>query len=195
MIPDLHALLGMPLVLLVLHDDQDRRLMEALYLQHRNLMYQVAFRFFSAYSREAEDAVSDAVLHLCRNFLTVRQLDGHKIGPYIVKVCRSACIDRLRRRPQALAWAGEEVLEAVPDVGADLDVAMSRPYAMDLLAAFPQLSERDRELIMMRHIDGMGYADIAQALNVSEQTARAAVSRAKRRLQQAARGMDPEALL
>lgn len=189
-----NVLLGLPMMML-LHNDGDRQLMAELYMKHRDLMHKVASLYFSADSRQTEDAVSETVVRLCKNFSTVKTLDCHKISAYIVKVSRSACIDLLRRGSRAAMQAGGDTLEAVPDKDADLDVAMSRTYALDLLAAFPQLSDRDKELIRMRHIDGMSYEDIAKALHLTEQTARAAVSRARRKLQLAARHMDLEEFL
>jgi len=51
---------------------------------------------------------------------------------------------------------------------------------------YAELSERDRELIRLRHMDQMNYEDIAVVIGLSESSTRTAVSRAKKRLKQLA---------
>lgn len=184
---------GLPFIIMMIQSDDDRQFITDIYFEHRALMHKVASRYFSPDSREAEDALSDTIVRLCKSISTIKGLACHKIAPYIVKVSRSACIDLMRGRLRQ-ATASEEVLRFLPDEDAEMDKAMSRPYALDILASFTALSKRDKEVIRMRHIDQMPYEQIADALGISEQGARAAVSRAQRRLQEEASRMDPEEL-
>ena len=61
-----------------------------------------------------------------------------------------------------------------------------RVFASDLLGAFPELSEKDKDLIRLRHMDLLGYDVIAQQMGITEIAARTAVSRAKSKLERLA---------
>jgi len=188
-------LFSVPLLLLLIQDENEREQIAQLYLQHVDLMRKVASKYFSSSLTEQEDIVSDATLRICKNFSTISRLESHKIPSYIVKVCRSVCIDRLRRQGGLEVFPGEEVMGTFPDRGTMLDALMDRKYAIDLLESFSSLSDRYKELIRMRHIDLMSFEEIAQVLGISEVSARSAVSRAQRHLKALARQLKPEDLL
>lgn len=195
MAPQDPIMFGLPMFLLLMQDDDEREQIAELYLKYVGLMRQVASRYFFPNSAEQEDAVSDAVLRICKNFSTISRLESHKIPSYIVKVCRSACIDRLRRSNGTEVYPGEEMLAAIPDEDTMLEVLIDRNNAIDLLESFVALSERDKELIRMRHIDLMSFEQMAQFLGISEVSVRSAISRAQRRLKNLARHLKPEDLI
>lgn len=85
-------------------------------------------------------------------------------------------------------------MEGVEDENSAHSIVFSRVYADDLLNSFPMLSDRDKELIRMRHIDMLDYDEIAEALHISERTARTAVSRAKARLENLAQNLKGDIL-
>jgi RNA polymerase sigma-70 factor (ECF subfamily) len=53
------------------------------------------------------------------------------------------------------------------------------------VAALAGLAERDRELVLLRHWDGLAPRDLAVVLEISPMVARARLSRAERRLREA----------
>lgn len=185
-------LFGLPMIFLLIQDDGEREQITQLYLQYVGLMRKVTSRYFSFSFSEQEDAVSDVTLRICKNFSTISQMESHKIPSYIVKVCRSVCIDRIRKRSATQLQTSEEVLDNLSDEETSVDAIMSYNYALDLLASLPKLSDREKELIRMRHMDRMSFEEIGAVLNISEVSARSAVSRAKRRLQELAQQGDLE---
>ena len=60
--------------------------------------------------------------------------------------------------------------------------ARQREETVRLFAAMEQLPERDRQVIQLRNIDGLPYAEVASQLGCSEQSARQRWVRAVRRL-------------
>lgn len=184
----------LPLALMLMDKEEDRQQIARLYLEYSGLMRKIAAQYFPKSLHDQEDAVSDAAMRLCKNADSILRLECHKIPAYIVKICRSSCIDRLRKRRTEALCAGDEVLDMVQDKEHSLDAAMSRSYAISLLKSFSGLSQRDQELIRMRHIDQMDFEEIAQIMGISAVSARSAISRAKQRLQELAMKMDPEEL-
>ena len=66
------------------------------------------------------------------------------------------------------------------------ELAASRELREALSAEFAGLGSDQREVLRLRVVEGRSYADVAQRLGVSEQTARTRVSRALRALRESA---------
>lgn len=180
----------LPLAILLVEDEADRQFLADLYLQYRGLIYKSAANYFSGNLLEIEDAVSSTAERMCKYCKELKQIPCNKQKCYLVKMVRTVCIARLaelRHSRERNDWfADSQVVEGIADEAQAHDFVFSRVYAEDLLDSFSALSDRDKELIRMRHIDMMAYDDIARALNISERAARTAISRAKKRLEKLA---------
>lgn len=163
----------LPLAILLIDSDEDRAFLTEMYLQYRALMYKTAIDFFGEGNEEVVDAVSTFV-------------ECNKRASYVVLSVGNVCRDRLREiMRQRNAYddiLGDELTEQTPCEKDVHGIAFDRVYALDMLNAFDELSERD--LIAMRHIDGMAYDEMAAALHMKEGAVRTALSRAKRHLEQ-----------
>lgn len=179
-----------PLPILLIENDEDRQFLTDVYLQYKALMYKTAHPFFSDDFAEVDDMVGNTVERLCKNCEKLKAVDSNKRASYIVSSVRNVCITRLRelkRQRVHLDFGPED--EDMEEIAGSVDVqeiVFNHILASDLLDAFPELSERDCELIRLRHIDQMDYTDIAALSGISEGAARTAVSRAKSRLEQLA---------
>lgn len=176
-----------PAALLMIQDDQDRAFMEDLYLRFRPLLYKTALRYFGPDEQELEDAIGKSIERMCKYCQTLKQIPPEKQPAYIICIARSVCNTRMtyirtHQKPDPLP------LEALDSQAPPLqeDVIFSRFYALDLLQSFHQLTDRDKELIRMRHIDQMDYEEIARLLNMSPGATRTAICRAKSRLEKLA---------
>lgn len=189
---------ALPLAILLIEDDEDRQFVTDLYLQHRELLYKKAKGFFYNSQSEIEDAVSSAAERICKYCKELQKIPCNKRKFYIVRIIRSVCITRvavLQRQQERRDWfADTETVEGVEDENSAHSIVFSRVYADDLLNSFSMLSDRDKELIRMRHIDMMYYDEIANTLHISEGTARTAVSRAKARLESLAQHVKDDTL-
>jgi RNA polymerase sigma factor (sigma-70 family) len=61
-----------------------------------------------------------------------------------------------------------------------------RIQAADWLDAFEQLSPREKDIFMMRHVDLMEYEDMAATLGMTEGALRTALSRVKKKVERLA---------
>lgn len=193
--PDIRQMIALsgtvlPLSILLIDDEEDRQFLMELYLQYKPLMYKVAYRFFSDDFAEADDAVSSSVERLCKNCGALREVNCNKRPSYIVSTVRNVCLTRLRQlKRQRLHFDFGPNSEEMAYVAGPEDVedmVFNHILASDLLSAFPELKEKDRELIRLRHMDRLEYAEIAALTGLSEGAARTAISRAKHRLEQLA---------
>jgi RNA polymerase sigma-70 factor (ECF subfamily) len=180
----------LPLSILLIENDEDRQFLTEQYLQYRPLMYKIASQFFSDNYAEMEDAVSSAVERLCKKCETLKQVECNKRASYIVSTVRNVCLSRLReigRQRRNRDYAPDaEVVDSIPSQDDVQGIVFNRVFASDLLDTFPELSEKDKDLIRLRHIDLLGYDIIAQQVGITEIAARTAVSRAKSKLERLA---------
>lgn len=132
--------------------------------------------------------MSEAVERLCRYCEQIRAVPCNKRPAYLVRLVENVCRTRLRRLMLekdryafSLDDAQSEPLPAQDNVE---ETVFSHFYAEELLEMLDRLNARDRELIYMRHVDRMSYAEMAKALHMKEGTVRTALLRAKQRLKE-----------
>jgi RNA polymerase sigma-70 factor (ECF subfamily) len=130
---------------------------------------------------EAEDVTQEVLVRLWRR--------GHevvpaKIGPWLLRVTRNACIDVIRRRKNASLVAiddetGVELLEPAP--GAE-KLAHSSQLGSRILQALENLSEPGRSVVILREVQGLSYQEIGEALEMPLSSVRVTLHRGRRRL-------------
>ena len=107
---------------------------------------------------------------------------------YLVRLVENVCRTRLRRlmlEKDHYAFSLDDVQsEPLPAQENVEETVFSHFYAEELLEMLDRLNTRDRELIYMRHVDRMSYAEMAKALHMKEGTVRTALLRAKQRLKE-----------
>lgn len=131
----------------------------------------------------AEDCVQDAYIAVHRAIEngTVRD-ESHAIG-YLNNAVDSEAISVQRRR----ATARKHQHELLPDdePGAEstvVDRLTSAAETQALRSALDQLTDRERQVIVLRHFEGLSVQATAKRLGVSEGTVKEAASRARTKL-------------
>ncbi|WP_426034572.1 RNA polymerase sigma factor [Cypionkella sp. TWP1-2-1b2] len=166
------------LVVLYAHGDPDAARLLAGRLLPRVLGY--AGRMLGDRA-EAEDVAQEAMLRLWKVAPEWRQGEA-KVSTWIYRVVANLCTDRLRARRRRRAEALDDVAE--PADGAASVVAgmieADRMAALDLaLAALP---ERQREAVVLRHIEGFSNLEIAEILQTGVEAVESLTARGKRAL-------------
>ncbi|MDN5917436.1 MAG: sigma-70 family RNA polymerase sigma factor [Pseudonocardia sp.] len=156
----------------------------ALVREHEAVVYSVA-RQFSRDASDAEDLAADAFL---RAYRALRGYDGERLAtlrlrPWLLAIlrntARNAARDRARRPdpPPAFETADE------PAGGASVEQrAESAEVQRELGTLLAQLPEVQRTAVVLRHVIGLGTAEVAEVLRCPEGTAKSHVSRGLRRL-------------
>ena len=80
----------------------------------------------------------------------------------------------------------QEMIDQVANLSNEIDNVFAYTDALSLLASFDVLSEREKEIMRMRHIDQMEFAEIAHMMKMKEGAVRTALTRAKQRVVQEA---------
>jgi RNA polymerase sigma-70 factor (ECF subfamily) len=116
---------------------------------------------------EAEDLAQEASLRAIRHEAAFQ---GDELWPWLQVIGVRLALNELRRRRRALATA----LRAAP--------APLVPADLELWEALRRLPRNQRAALVLHVLDGLGYAEIGDALHVPEGTVASWVSRAKARL-------------
>jgi RNA polymerase sigma-70 factor (ECF subfamily) len=135
---------------------------------------------------EAEDVAQEAMLRLWRAAGDWRQDGAAQPATWLYRVVANLCVDRLRRRGRA------EPLED-PDAAADgAPGAEARMVEADRMAALDRalacLPERQRQAVVLRHIEGLSNPEIAEILDVGVEAVESLTARGKRALAAALAG-------
>ncbi len=164
---------------------KERSEFETLVLPHLDAAYNLA-RWLLRDERAAEDAVQEAALRAFRYFGSLR---GDDAKPWLLGIVRNTCFTMFERRREAheqlgLDDAGIEVEQiAEPGVGSDPAAALQRRDERARVdAAIRALPPALREVIVLREIEGLEYAEIARVASVPIGTVMSRLSRARDRL-------------
>ncbi len=135
---------------------------------------------------DAEDVAQEAMLRLWRA-AGDWQAGGARVSTWLYRVTANLAIDRLRRAGRAVGLddtdepADEDALAAD-----DRLIRADRMAALD--AALARLPERQRQAVVLRHIEGVSNPEIAEVLEISVEAVESLTARGKRALAAALAG-------
>ena len=130
---------------------------------------------------EAEDVTQEAMLRLWRAAPGWRAGEA-QVSTWLYRVVTNLCTDRLRARKRRPAAALEDAPE-VPDGGTGAEAGMIEADRMAALqAALDALPERQRQAVVLRHIEGLGNPEIAAVMDIGVEAVESLTARGKRAL-------------
>jgi len=121
---------------------------------------------------DAADAAQEAFLDAFRNL--DRFDEAREFYPWFYVLLRNRCFKQ-RARFRDRAGASELVDRAASDGG-------SREDVHDLRTALDRLGSEDRELIVLKHLDGWTYDELAERLEIPRGTVMSRLYHARQRL-------------
>jgi RNA polymerase sigma-70 factor (ECF subfamily) len=133
--------------------------------------------------RDVDDVVQESYLRVWRARLN--QPVGFSKS-FLFQVARRVTIDLLRRQRVApITETSEATFIAVPDQRPDAaEIACTQSEIELLVRAIDAMPARQREVMILRKIDGLSQKEIAQRLGLSELTVQVHVVRGLRRLEE-----------
>ena len=185
-----YSAVSVPIAVLVLANDEDRQFVAQLYFEYRGLMYYVAGKYFGHNDAEIEDAISSVIENMCKYVENFRAVECNKLKGYVFSTVENVCKRRLRELGKQRLYqddgATQETIENIPDTADAYTSVFAYADARTLLDELDALSERDKELLWMRHVEKLTFLEIANQLGMTEQAVRTALTRAKQRVQKRA---------
>lgn len=174
--------------LLVLYANGDRAAARALTLRLTPRVLAFAHRMLGNRA-EAEDVAQEAMLRLWKVAGDWRQ-DQAKVSTWLYRVASNLCIDLLRRRRRSVPLDGiAEPEDGHPGVVAAM-IDHDRARALD--SALAQLPARQRQAVILRHLDGFTNPEIAGMMDIGVEAVESLTARGKRSLAAALAGRREE---
>ena len=133
---------------------------------------------------EAEDVAQEAMVRLWRMAPDWRP-GAARVSTWLYRVTVNLCTDRLRRRRGVDLDAAGEVADERPAALQEM-IAADRLAALE--AALMTLPERQRQAVVLRHIEGLSNPEIADILGIGIEAVESLTARGKRALAQALEG-------
>ena len=130
---------------------------------------------------EAEDVAQDAMMRLWKVAPDWRMGEA-KVSTWLYRVTANLCTDRLRRKRGVGLDEVDEPLDPSPSVS---DKLQTRERMNALQAGLQTLPERQRQAVILRHIEGLANPEIAEILEISTEAVESLTARGKRALAQA----------
>ena len=172
-----------PLIAALAHDLDAS--FEGLVLAHQDRVYSIALRMLGD-PRDAEEAAQDALVrayHALAGYdaARIREL---RLRPWLATIILNLCRSRLARRPAAatsalsldLALPGE-LEPRVEERRGPAAVTDRRDTATEWADLLLTLPPAYRSAVVLRHVDGLSYPELAIALDRPEGTVKAQVHR------------------
>jgi len=128
---------------------------------------------------EAEDVAQDAMLRLWRIAPDWRPGEA-KVMTWLYRVTVNLCTDRLRRSGRGVAL--DAVAEPEDDAPAASDRMVEADRAAALEAALLDLPERQRQAVVLRHLEGLTNPEIAEIMEIGVEAVESLTARGKRGL-------------
>lgn len=136
---------------------------------------------------EAEDVAQEAMLRLWKLAPEWRQGEA-KVSTWAYRVVSNLCTDRLRARQRRRAETLDDVPEPIDGAASAVAVMMQADRMAALDAALASLPERQREAVVLRHIEGLTNPEIAEILQIGVEAVESLTARGKRALTAALAG-------
>lgn len=162
---------------------------EALVRTYQSSVYAVTRHYFRD-TEEARDVAQDVFIKLYERLASVGSSETFKA--WLLQMARNACLDRLRRikaRPPASDVPLENLMLSSED---DPEKSANEEARERLLRrAVGELSERSREILLLKEIQGLKFEEVAEMLGLPLGTVKSRSNRARVELAAAVRRLDP----
>jgi RNA polymerase sigma factor (sigma-70 family) len=165
-------------VLLVRYAEGDETAARLLTVQLSPRVFGHAFRVLGD-GAEAEDVTQEALMRLWKIAPQWRTGEA-KVSTWLYRVVANLCTDRLRKRRGGIPL--EDIAEPA-DPAESAEAKLQRGAREDALqTALDALPERQRQAVVLRHIEGLANPEIAEILDIGIEAVESLTARGKRAL-------------
>lgn len=161
----------------VLETGEDKNLFEDLYLKYRQSMYAVAYSILNNVE-DSEDAVHNAFLTIADNFEKIKAIPCHEIKTYFIIIVRNVSINIYNKNKKN----SERFTELAGNkISVDINFFENIDYEK-LVQTISNLPMIYKDVLYLHYINGFTTKEIAKMLDISIDTVRKRIERAKKLL-------------
>lgn len=164
----------------------DANAFEELVLKYEKTVYNLALRMVGDRD-DAFDMTQEAFIKAYGSLSSFR--GDSKFSVWIYRITTNVCLDFLRsksRKQQVSLTVSDDDEDAqldIPDPKADPEQQLIKKISMQSVEeGLKTLPDKQRQILVMRELGGMSYAEIGKALSIEEGTVKSRIFRARKRL-------------
>lgn len=165
----------------------DANAFEELVLKYEKTVYNLALRMVGDRD-DASDMTQETFIKAYGSLSSFR--GDSKFSVWIYRIATNVCLDFLRsksRKQQVSLTVSdnddEDAQLDIPDPKADPEQQLIKKISMQSVEeGLKTLPDKQRQILVMRELGGMSYAEIGKALSLEEGTVKSRIFRARKRL-------------
>lgn len=164
----------------------DANAFEELVLKYEKTVYNLALRMVGDRD-DASDMTQEAFIKAYGSLSSFR--GDSKFSVWIYRITTNVCLDFLRsksRKQQVSLTVSDDDEDAqldIPDPKADPEQQLIKKISMQSVEeGLKTLPDKQRQILVMRELGGMSYAEIGAVLSLEEGTVKSRIFRARKRL-------------
>jgi RNA polymerase sigma-70 factor, ECF subfamily len=147
--------------------------------EHSGLVHRAALRVLGA--EDAQDASQEV---WCRVWANIKNFRGESaFSTWLYRITMNTCLRALRRKRTQEAWELGQVTAYSPEISGDDDdpeeAALASERRNEILAALHHVRAEHRAALVLRHMEGLSYVEIAEVLGIPDGTAKGWASRGR----------------
>lgn len=156
----------------------DRHAQKAVYERYAPAMLAVCVRYV-ADRESAKDVLQDGFIKV---FTSIRSYSGEgSFGAWVRRIFVTTSLEHLRKNRK---WNSNELIDNYIElVQTEYEDVLSQISANELIKHIGALPERYRVIFNLFAVEGYAHAEIAEILNINENSSRSEFSRARKMLQ------------
>ena len=147
--------------------------------ENSGLVYRVALRMLG--EKEAQDASQEVWIRVWKSIKEFR--GDSEFSTWLYRITVNTCLNARERELRRETRELREELPFLPEPsGGEHDpeaTTLGRERKDELISSLQQLRAEHRAALVLRHMEGLGYAEISEVLEVPEGTAKGWVSRGR----------------
>ena len=167
--------------------DGDVNAFEDLVAAYEKNVYNLALRM-TGNAQDAEDMAQEAFIKAYNSLPGFR--GDSKFSVWLYRIVSNVCLDFLRRQNRRPASSlsqededGEETQLDIPDESQSPELLLERSLTQEAVQrGLQSLSDEQRQILLLREIQGLSYEEIGQALALEEGTVKSRIFRARKKL-------------
>ena len=160
---------------------------EALVTEYQKNVYNLALRM-TGNPEDAADMSQEAFIKAYSSLALFR--GDSKFSVWLYRIVSNVCLDHLRRqsRRQTLSLSveddeGDEAQIDIPDLSQSPEELLERQLTREAVRrGLDSLPPAQRQILLLREIQGLSYEEISAALNIDEGTVKSRIFRARKKL-------------
>jgi RNA polymerase sigma-70 factor (ECF subfamily) len=161
-------------------DDENRRRFELIAMPHLDAAYNLA-RWLTHNEHDAQDVVQDALMRAMRYIASFR---GEGARAWLLQIVRHTCYSWLKENRPAAMLTLDDADDAWQEIAAPVAseppaIAMRKADRVQINQAIAALPVAFREVLVLRELEDLSYADIARIAEIPIGTVMSRLARAR----------------